>query len=317
LVKKHRGGKFRLSKLAAVLLFWAALSATPLVAVAAEPGTIGLALNQLYSEQQPTKRGAFIVRHVEPSSAAADAGIQPGDLILAVEGKRVFNTEAREVIREMAGPAGSSIELTVVPADGNLKKITLVRKPYAPHLNPQTDPFRYSIPGNWQADPRYNFPLPWSPGLAFKGFEDLYFAPGFDDLDSSEYHSYLFLWWLEGKQQITAAELASDMAIYFRGLAQQRGRNNNFQPDLSQTAAHYTSSTGGPFRLGGTPATNFSGTVTLYDRRGKVISLHSEVTLSFSADGHTAVLFLMSKEPRPSALWSQLDAIRDGFEYQP
>lgn len=315
-MKKHHGGNSPLSKLAAALLLWAALLATPVVAAASEPGTVGLALNQLYNEQQPTKRGAFIVHRVAPSSAAAEAGIQPGDLILAIADKRVFNAEAREVIRELAGPAGSSVELTVVPADGNLKTITLVRKPYPPHLNPHTDPFRYSVPGNWQADLRYNFPLPWSPGLAFKGFEDLYFAPGFDDLDSPEYHSYLFLWWLEGKQQITAAELESDMVIYFRGLAQQRGRNNNFQPDLAKIAAHYATSTGDPSRLGGAPASNFSGTVTLYDRRGKVISLHSEVTLAFSADRHTAVLFLMSKEPRPSALWSQLDAIRDGFQYQ-
>jgi PDZ domain len=315
-LKLHHDGKLPLLALAAAWLFGFALLATPLVTFASEPGTIGVAVNQLYSEQQPTKRGAFMVRRVDPSSAAADAGIQPGDLILAIDGKRVFNTEESEVTKKIAGPAGSSIELSVVQADGNLKKITLVRKPFPPHLNPLTDTFSYSIPGNWQVDPRYNFPLPWSPGLAFKGFEDLYFAPGFDDLDSPEYHSYLFLWWLEGKQQITAAELASDIVIYFRGLAQQRGRNNSFEPDLSQIAAEYATSTVRPSTLGGTPATSFNGTVTLYDRRGRVIALHSEVTLSFSTDGHTAVLFLMSKEPRPSALWSQLDAIRDGFRYR-
>jgi hypothetical protein len=253
---------------------------------------------------------------VDPSSSAADAGIRPGDLILAIDGKRVFNTEASEVIKTIAGPAGTSVELSVVQADGRSKKITLVRKPYPPHLNPQTDIFSYAVPGNWQFEPRYNFPLPWSPGLPLKGFEDLYFAPGFDDLDSPEYHSYLFFWWLDGKQQITAAELESDMVIYFRGLAQQRGRNNNFQPDLSQIAARYSTSKDGPPSLGGAPATSFGGMVSLYDRHGSLISLHSEVTRSFSADGHTAVLFLMSKEPRPSAFWSQLDTIRDGFRYR-
>jgi hypothetical protein len=315
-LKQYHERKSPLSKLSIALLFGVASIVTPLVTFAAEPGTIGIAVNQLYSEQQPTKRGALIVRRVDPSSAAADAGIQPGDLILFVDGKHVVNTEANEVTKRFAGLAGSSIELSIVPADGKLKAITLVRKPYPPHLNPQADVFRYAVPGNWGVDPRYNFPLPWSPGLALDGFEDLYFAPGFDDLDSPEYHSYLFLWWLQGKPQITAAELESHMVTYFRGLAQQRGRNSNFQPDLSRIAAKYAVSTEGPSSLGGRPAANFSGTVTLYDRHGSVITLHSEVIASLSADGHTAVFFLMSKEPRPSALWSQLDAIRDSFHYQ-
>ena len=314
-LKHHHQTRF-LRQLSIVSLFGIASMATPGFMFASDPGTIGAAVNQLYSEQQPTKRGALIVRRVQPSSAAADAGIQPGDLILAIDGTRVFNTEESELTKRLTGPAGSSIELSVVPADGKLKKITLVRKPYPPHLNPQADAFRYSIPGNWSMDPRYDFPLPWSAPLALKGFEDLYFAPGFDDLESPQYHSYLFLWWLDGKQEITAGELQSDMVIYFRGLAEQRGRNNNFKPDLSQISAQYAGSRAGSSSLGGLPARRFIGTVTLYDRHGKLISLHSEVTSSYSADGHTVVFFAMSKEPRPSPFWSQLDAARDSFRYQ-
>jgi hypothetical protein len=315
-LKQQQKKKAFLTKLIAVSVIGAGSVAAPRFTFASEPGTVGVALNQLYSDQQPTKRGALIVRHVDPNSAAANAGIQAGNLILATDGKPVFNTELNEVVKRLAGPVGSSIELSVVQADGNLKKITLIRKPYPPHLNPQSDSFSYSIPGNWQKDPRYNFPLPWSPGLAYKGFEDLYFAPGFDDLDSPEYHSYVFLWWLDGKRQISAAELESDMVTYFKGLAQQRGRNNNFNPDLSQVKVQYASSSDGPSSLGGAAATNFSGAVTLYDRHGKLISLYSEVSLSYYGDGHTAVFFAMSKEPRPAALWSQLDAIRDGFRYR-
>jgi hypothetical protein len=106
------------------------------------------------------------------------------------------------------------------------------------------------------------------------------------------------------------------MVTYFRGLAEQRGRNNKFNPDLSQVKAQYASSSNGPSSFGGAAATNFRGTVILYDRHGKVISLYSEVSSSYHADGHTVVFFAMSMEPRPSALWSQLDAIRDGFQYR-
>jgi hypothetical protein len=288
---------------------------TPGLLLGSEPGTIGIAVNQLYSDQQPTKRGAFMVRRVEPSSAAADVDIQPGDLVLATNEQPVFNIDAREMNKRLAGPAGSPIELSVVPADGKVKKIALIRRPYSPHLNPQADTFRYSVPGNWQMDLRYRFPLPWSPALALKGFEDLYFAPGFDDPASPEYHSYFFFWWLDGKQQITAESLETEMVTYFSGLAEQRGRNNNFKPDLSKIEAHYALSAVGR-NLGGQPATPFSGIVSLFDRRGQAISLRSEVTASYCADGHTAVVFAMAKEPRPALLWSQLDAIRDSFRCQ-
>jgi hypothetical protein len=103
------------------------------------------------------------------------------------------------------------------------------------------------------------------------------------------------------------------MAIYFRGLAEQRGRNNKFAPDLSKVVASYRESAG-PDSFGRAPAKNFAGTVTLYDRHGAVIMLHSEVVTSVcAATGDTAVFFSMSKEARPAALWKQLDAVRDGF----
>ena len=69
---------------------------------------------------------------------------------------------------------------------------------------------------------RYNFPLEWSPSVSHKGFEDLSFAPGFDDVASPEYHSYLILWWLDGKVALTADKLQTEMVTYFRGLAEQR-----------------------------------------------------------------------------------------------
>jgi PDZ domain len=315
-LEPQQGKKAFLTKFIFISLMGAGLATLPSFTFAAEPGTLGVAVNQLYSDQQSTRRGALIIRHVDPHSAAADAGIQAGDLILAADGKRVFNTELNELMKRLDGPAGSSVELSVVQVDGNSKQVALVRRPYAPHRNPQTDVFSYAIPGNWQKDPRYNFPLPWSPGLAFKGFEDLYFAPGFDDLDSTEYHSYVFLWWLDGKQQITAAELQADMVTYFKGLAEQRGRNNKFSPDLSQIRAQYASSSNGSSTFGTAAAANFSGTVTLYDRRGKVMSLYSEVSSSYYGDSHTGVFFGMSKEPRPAALWLQIDAIRNGFRYR-
>jgi S1-C subfamily serine protease len=98
-MKKHPGRSRRLNSTISFLVVLASIG-MPHSLLASEPGTIGIAVNQLYSEQQPTKRGPFMVRRVEPSSAAADAGIQPGDLIIETDGKPVAGIDSREMIRK-------------------------------------------------------------------------------------------------------------------------------------------------------------------------------------------------------------------------
>ena len=145
-----------------VVLAWAAVASITVVrpALGAEPGTIGVVVLQLFSEQQPTKRGVYVVQRVLPASAAADAGIMPGDLIVQTDEKPVAGLDTTAMMKRLGGDVGTPVKLSIVRADGEFKKMTLVRKPYSPHLNPSTDSFSYVIPGNWEMDPRYSFPLP-------------------------------------------------------------------------------------------------------------------------------------------------------------
>ena len=288
---------------------------TSVVALGQEPGTLGMSVLQLYSDGPQNKRGVLIVRAVEKGSAAADAGLTGGDIIVSVNGTAAEGHDSTELGRTglWGGAANETVRLTVAKMGRPIQEIALKRKPYAPHVNPPADAFGYSIPGNWQMDLRYPFPLQWAPSIEHKGIEDLAFAPGFDDTNSPEYHSYLIVWWLDGSQALTAQRLNEDMVTYFRGLAEQRGRNNKFTPDLTKVAAGYRKSEGRR-SFGGEPAKNFAGAVTLYDRHGALITLHSEVITSVCPKtGNTAVFFSMSREPRPAALWTQLDAVRDGF----
>jgi hypothetical protein len=161
--------------------------------------TIGIAAAQLYSDEQPNKRGVLIVRRVDSGSAAADAGIHMGDIIVSVNGSPVAGRDSSEIVRkDFRGPVGGSVHLAIARLDGGQSEIVLARKPYPPHINPASDAFRYLVPGSWRMDLRYKFPLPRSPSIPYQGLEDLAFAPNFDDTSSAEYHSYLILRWLEG-----------------------------------------------------------------------------------------------------------------------
>lgn len=291
------------------------LAMTSVAGLAQEPGTLGLSVLQLYGEGQQNKRGVLILRAVEAGSAAADAGLVAGDVIVSVNGTSTEGHDAGELGRAgLRGAVGDTVRLSVAKMGHPLEEVVLKQRRYPPHVNPATDAFHYSVPGNWQMDLRYPFPLPWAPSIDLKGLEDLAFAPGFDDTNSPEYHSYLIVWWLDGSQKLTSEELQKDIVVYFQGLAEQRGRRNKFTPDPMKVTATYQTSEGQQ-SFGGEPAMNFAGTVTLYDRHGDLITLHSEVITSFCpTTSNTAVFFSMSKAPRPAALWNQLDVVRNGFQ---
>jgi hypothetical protein len=280
-----------------------------------ERGTIGIRFRQLFDERQPTHRGPLVVLRVEDDSPAAKAGIHCSDFVVAVNGTPVAGRAFSEIRKtEMLGPIGGTVRLSVLRYDGSQSEISLIRAPFPPHKNPASDPYAYVVPGSWSTDPRYAFPLPWAPTLAHHGVEDLFYVPNFAETESPEYHSYVFFLWLEGASVLDASKLESEMLTYFRGLAQERGRNFEFTPDLSKVTASYREDPSTSQTYGGAPARTFSGTVSIWDTHGKVIRLNSEVVQAqCPGSGHTALFFGMSLEPSDGPVWGAIDAVRDSF----
>jgi len=280
-----------------------------------EPGMIGIVFRQLFSDTQPNHRGPLAVMHVFEETPAAKAGIHCSDFVAAVNGVPTPGRAYEDILKaDLSGPAGSTVRLTVLRFDGSQSEISLVRAPYPPHSSRASDPFAYTVPGNWSTDPRYTFPLPWWPAMPYRGFEDVFFSPNFDQEDSPEYHSFLFFLSLDGARVITAEQLQSDILAYFRGIAQERGRNYGFTPDLSKVSAAYQADSGASQTFGGAAARVFGGTLTIYDTHGKTITLNSEVLVSDCGRPDKTILFVgNSLEPRNGDMWKRIDAIRDTF----
>lgn len=291
------------------------LCTAPWLAAADDFGTIGIRFEQLYDDAQVNKHGPLVVLDVVEALPGAKAGVHRGDIVFAIDGALVMGRDLDEINRKaIRGPIGSTVRLSFVHLDGSQSELTLTRAPYPPYLNPASDRFAYSIPGSWRIDPRYDFPLPWSPSLAYHGSEDVAFSPDFDFSDSPEYHSYLFFWWLDGTPTLTAKQFESDMVAYFQGLAEQRGRNHGFKPDPSKLAATYSDDPKGSKTLGGAPAASLKGLVSIYDPHGRIINLNSEVVTGVCpGSSHTAVFVGMSMQPRQEAIWKTIDAVRDSF----
>jgi len=285
-------------------------------APADNPGSIGIFLVQVYdANQKPTHLGPLAVMHVVEDSPAAKAGIHVTDFVVAVNGVPVGGRELSDILdKDIHGPVGGSVRLTVATFAGGQSEITLVRVPFPPHVTSKTDPFSYNVPGSWRADPRYVFPLPWWQKIPYTGFEDIFFSPSFDKTDSPEYHSFLFFLWLDGSHMMTAEQLQANAVEYFRGIATERGRNNGFTPDLSNVSAVYKQDPSASQTLGGASARAFAGTLNIYDTHGKVIKLNSEVLISnCGTPDHTVIFFGQSLEPQDGEMWKKINAIRDTF----
>jgi hypothetical protein len=279
-----------------------------------EPGTVGIVLRQLFTTGQANHRGVLAVMHVFEDSPAAKAGIHCSDFILSVNGVPVPGRAISDIMdKEIDGPVGGAVRLTVARFDGSQSEITLVRTPFPPHVNSASDPFVYAVPGVWTNDPRVPFPLPWAPTLPYHGFVDLLFAPNFDKTDSPEYHSYVIFESLEGTHLLSAEQLQSDMLAWYRGLAVERGQANKFTPDLSKVSVMFQEDSARSPALGRSAARAFSGTAAIWDTNGKIITLNTEVLMisGCGASKNTALFFGLSLEPRNGDMWKQLRAIRD------
>ncbi len=73
-----------------------------------------------------TGKGVVIV-HPYPGSPAAEAGLKPGDAIIAVDGKDVTDMSLDEAVLLIRGPAGSDVVLTVRRDDQAPYDITVTR----------------------------------------------------------------------------------------------------------------------------------------------------------------------------------------------
>jgi carboxyl-terminal processing protease len=74
---------------------------------------------------RPSRHG-IVVASVQSNSPAEDAGISPGDVIVAVDGTPTSTTSVGDVVQRLRGPTGSAVRITVL-RDGSPTEVTVVR----------------------------------------------------------------------------------------------------------------------------------------------------------------------------------------------
>src|SRR4030095_1063466 len=78
-------------------------------------------------------------------------------------------------------------------------------------------PYFLPLPKDWTIE-RFLIPISFAPQIPYKGVEDIRFTPGWAKVNSDEYWTYAFLWYLDAPPKMDAKIIAENLKAYYTGL---------------------------------------------------------------------------------------------------
>ena len=82
----------------------------------------------------------------------------------------------------------------------------------------RADGLQIKAPTGWKGE-TISLPPSFAPDMKLKGTEVIRFAPGMFDAKADSFFSYVFVFQVEPKQELTQKALRQEMLVYYRGLA--------------------------------------------------------------------------------------------------
>jgi len=172
----------------------------------------------------------------------------------------------------------------------------------------------YTLPApeGWGIE-RFPIPIEFAPSIPYKGVEDVRFAPGWGNPKSEDYWSYAFLWYLDGKVDITAETTEKNLTAYYSGLV---GRNIEPRKIPKEKLV--------PVKVSMKKTTTakddlktFSGTIAMLDyMEQKPITFNCVVHVKAcpGKENNTFVFTQISPKPVEDKVWTELQKLWTGFD---
>lgn len=170
-------------------------------------------------------------------------------------------------------------------------------------------PYELSIPRDWTIE-RFLIPISFAPQISYKGVEDIRFTPGWAKLQSEEYWSYAFLWYLDGQPSFDAQTIASNLKAYYTGLI-----GVNTEPSkIPGGKIEVTTKVEKKETAAGDAAT-YAGTVIMLDyMQLKRITLNCIVHVKPCAEGNKTIVFHeLSPKDFTHNVWALLNKLWTDF----
>ena len=180
---------------------------------------------------------------------------------------------------------------------------------YPEHI---AQPYSYNAPQEWRPE-LIMFPIDFAPALPYKGFEELRFAPGWGDKNSSERWAYTILWWLDDRYVFNEKVLQQNLEAYFTGLTKRRTIADKL--DLSQFSNAKAQVE--KVKNDQNDVATYTATVNIFDAQvtQKPGTLHVKIHVKNCIDtSKTFLLFEISAMPFDQPVWQELDKINEDFK---
>ena len=162
-------------------------------------------------------------------------------------------------------------------------------------------------------------PKGFAPDLGLTGIEEILFAPGMFKADQPDFFTYVFLFAVEAKPELTTKVLQKELFTYYAGLSKARLGN----PKLDTSEFAVTVKPMKHFEIKPKDAHNvksFSATVKWIEpfATRKMQTLHFELqTWKYAKSPHQYLFVCASPQPREKAIWKTLRKIRGGVALKP
>jgi hypothetical protein len=181
---------------------------------------------------------------------------------------------------------------------------------YGQEIKPEFDghkweaPYTLPVPKDWTIE-RFPIPISFAPQISYKGVEDIRFTPGWGKINSDEYWSYAFLWFLEGEVEINAAILDHNLKAYYTGLI---GINGSKIPAGKLIPVEVSFK---EIKKDRDDVKTYVGTIKMTDyMQQKPIVLHCKVHLrSCVGERKTFIFYELSPQPLSHKVWLSLDKL--------
>lgn len=173
-------------------------------------------------------------------------------------------------------------------------------------------PYSYEAPADWTHE-TILFPIDFAPGLSYKGFEDLRFAPGWGNEKSKEKWAYTLLWWLDDHYSFNEKIIQQNLETYFTGLTKRRAVADK----LDMTAYTPAKVQVQKIKTIKEDIETYTATASIFDAEvtKKPGNLYFKIHIKECRDKtRTIVLIETAGNPFNQPVWLKLDKINEGFK---
>jgi hypothetical protein len=180
---------------------------------------------------------------------------------------------------------------------------------------PQKPVYQVPEPKGWGKE-TIDLPPKFAPDMAWKGVEDLRFAPGMFKADSPDFFSYALLFWLPDDQKIDPKTMEKELLAYYRGLAKAVLEGKKQKVDASEFTLSIKDAKGkAGKRASGETYTAYVAELKWVEpfATGKAQTLRFEIhTWHSEKHKRNCVFICASPQPETAEVWKKLREIRDG-----